>query len=85
MPKDRFELALLPTLFSIRPWTAYLKDMLYMITRGLRCVLKYPGEIGDSQVAIVYIRPDGYVGSIKSWDVVMQTSSEVTARWVDEY
>ncbi|KAJ8120889.1 hypothetical protein O1611_g10245 [Lasiodiplodia mahajangana] len=84
-PKDRFELASLPPLFSMSPWTVYLDDVAHMDTKGLYCISKWLGEVSVGQAAIINVRPDGYVGSIKRWDVTGQGTGEAAARWLDEY
>ncbi|KAI0412746.1 FAD binding domain-containing protein [Xylaria grammica] len=82
--KDRFELASLPALFSMSPWTVYLDDVPHLDTKGSCCIPKWLGEVEVGQVVIVNVRPDGYVGSIKRWDVVGE-AGEAAARWLDEY
>ncbi|KAI0096254.1 FAD binding domain-containing protein [Nemania sp. FL0031] len=84
-PKARFELASLPPLFSTSPWTVYLDDVAHMDTKGLCCITKWLGEVSAGQAVIINVRPDGYVGSIKRWDVTGQTTGEAAARWLDEY
>ncbi|KAI1166652.1 FAD binding domain-containing protein [Nemania serpens] len=84
-PKDAFELASLPALFSMSPWTVYLDDVAQLDTKGLCCIPKWLGEVGSEQAIIVNVRPDGYVGSISRWDIAEQTSGEAAARWLDDY
>ncbi|KAI3320986.1 FAD binding domain-containing protein [Xylariaceae sp. AK1471] len=84
-PKDRFEISSLPALFSSSRWTVYLDDVPHMDTKGLCCIPKWLGEVGAGEVAIVNVRPDGYVGSIKRWEVATQTAGKEAARWLDEY
>ncbi|KAI1129955.1 FAD binding domain-containing protein [Nemania abortiva] len=83
--KDRFELASLPTLFSMSPWAVYLDDVAHMDTKGLCCISKWLGKVSAGQAVIVNVRPDGYVGSIKRWDATEQATGEAAARWLDEY
>ncbi|TGJ81936.1 hypothetical protein E0Z10_g6828 [Xylaria hypoxylon] len=83
--KDSFEIASLPALFSMSPWTVYLDEVPHMDTKGLYCIPKWLGELDLTEVAIVNVRPDGYVGSIKRWDVAEQATGEAAARWLDEY
>ncbi|KAI3330761.1 FAD binding domain-containing protein [Ustulina deusta] len=83
--KDLFELASLPALFSTSQWTVYLDDVPHLDTKGLCCIQKWLGEVGLGEVVVVNVRPDGYVGSIKRWDVSGQTTGEEAARWLDEY
>ncbi|KAI0969464.1 FAD binding domain-containing protein [Xylaria arbuscula] len=83
--KDQFELTELPTLFSTSPWTVYLDDVPHMDTKGLLCIDKWLGRVDVGEIAIVNVRPDGYVGSIKRWDTSGQSTGEAAARWLDEY
>ncbi|KAI1271918.1 FAD binding domain-containing protein [Xylaria sp. FL0933] len=83
--KDRFEIASLPALFSTSPWTVYLDDAAHLDTKGMRCIPKWLGEVDPGEVVIVNVRPDGYVGAIKRWDVSGQTTGTEAAHWLDEY
>ncbi|KAI1172228.1 FAD binding domain-containing protein [Nemania sp. FL0916] len=83
--KNHFELASLPGLFAMSKWTIYLDDVPHMDTKGLSCASKWVGEGSSGKAVIVNVRPDGYVGSIKKWDVAEQTSGGAAARWLDEY
>ncbi|KAK5633247.1 hypothetical protein RRF57_008961 [Xylaria bambusicola] len=84
-PKEDFELASLPTLFSMSQWTVYLDDVPHLDTKGLRCISKWLGRLEYGEVAIVNVRPDGYVGSIKKWDVSREAVGKEAARWLDKY
>lgn len=84
-PKDAFELASLPTLFSTSSWTVYLDDVPQMDTKGLCCIPKWLGDVSSDQAIIVNVRPDGYVGSIRRWHIAERTSGEAAARWLDDY
>ncbi|KAI0535270.1 FAD binding domain-containing protein [Xylaria digitata] len=83
--KECFELASLPSLFSMSPWTVYLDDVPNMDTKGSYCIPKWLGKLDIGDVAIVNVRPDGYVGSIKKWNVAEPAPGEAAARWLDEY
>jgi hypothetical protein len=56
-----------------------------MDTKGLGCIPKWLGEVAAGEVAIVNVRPDGYVGSIRRWDIASQAAGEAAAHWLDEY
>jgi phenol 2-monooxygenase (NADPH) len=64
MAHDDVELADLPPLWRESPWTVYLDNVPHLDTRGLSCADKWLGGCGGSEVAVVVIRPDGYVGSV---------------------
>jgi phenol 2-monooxygenase len=61
---DDFDLVDLPPLFRESKFTIYIDDVPYLDTRALPCTEKWLGQCSGSEVAIVVIRPDGYVGTI---------------------
>lgn len=82
-PKSEFELTTLPTLLSRSPWTIYLDDVPDLDTQGSTCTVKYlgapdvPGGFQpDREVAILNVRPDGYVGSVKKWSLLPDGATE---------
>ncbi|KAI3391037.1 hypothetical protein diail_8088, partial [Diaporthe ilicicola] len=91
--KHLFEISELPAILARSPWTIYLDDMPDLDTRGLTCTEKYLGApLQDGEVAIVNVRPDGYVGAVRRWDMTpggmaddaVETGREA-ARWLDAY
>ncbi|KAE8449882.1 hypothetical protein EG329_007359 [Mollisiaceae sp. DMI_Dod_QoI] len=81
MPKARVEIADLPPLLQDSRWTFYLDNLMRMPS----CTEKWLGPLMESEVAIVNVRPDGYVGSIGRWKS-HQVGSELEAvRWLDSY
>ncbi|KAI1813875.1 FAD binding domain-containing protein [Poronia punctata] len=84
-PKEQFEVSSLPTLFASSQWTVYLDDAAHMDTKGLGCIPKWLGDLAANEVAIVNVRPDGYVGSINRWNTAMDDAGDAAARWLDEY
>lgn len=91
--KHLFEISDLPAILARSPWTIYLDDMPDLDTRGLTCTEKYLGApLQDGEVAIVNVRPDGYVGAVRRWDMspggaaedAIETGREA-ARWLDAY
>ncbi|KAK5116831.1 hypothetical protein LTR85_009091 [Meristemomyces frigidus] len=86
-PKAEFELADLPPLLQASRWTVYLDDIPHTDTRGLQCTDKWLGGLdGEEEVAIVNVRPDGYVGSIGRWkEAGDPMSAKLAATWLDEY
>ena len=80
-PKTDFEIHDLPPLLRQSRWTVYLDD------RGSpRCTEKWLGPLADNEVALVNVRPDGYVGSIGRWDGVHDPAmGERAAQWVEAY
>lgn len=85
MPKSDIEISDLPPLLQDSRWTFYLDDIPEQDTRGSLCTNKWLGSLGPGEVAIVTVRPDGYVGSLGRWDTSVDDSGEEAARWLDTY
>lgn len=87
MPKSEVEIADLPPLLQDSRWTFYLDDCPELDTRGQTCTNKWlgSGSLEPGEVAIVTVRPDGYVGAIGRWDSSLDDSGEEAARWLDAY
>lgn len=66
-------------------WTVYLDNVPELDTRGLRCTDKWLGRLAPGEVAIVNVRPDGYVGSVGRWDSSLDESGIEAAKWLDNY
>lgn len=45
---------------------------------------KWLGGLGADEVAVLNVRPDGYVGSLRRWQAGAETGAEA-ARWLDAY
>jgi phenol 2-monooxygenase len=67
MKKEEIEIADLPPMFRQSCWAFYMDDC-----PGVKqtCTEKWVGGIGQTEVVIVNVRPDGYVGCINRWDNV---------------
>ncbi|KAJ4297200.1 hypothetical protein N0V88_004118 [Collariella sp. IMI 366227] len=85
MPKSEIEITDLPALLQDSRWTFYLDDIPEQDTRGSLCTNKWLGSLGPGEVAIVNVRPDGYVGSIGRWDSSIDDAGEDAAKWLDQY
>ncbi|KAI9171393.1 Phenol hydroxylase [Paramyrothecium foliicola] len=85
MPKSEVEISDLPPLLQDSRWTFYLDDIPEQDTRGSLCTNKWLGSLGPSEVAIVNVRPDGYVGSVGRWESSVDNSGVEAARWLDTY
>lgn len=93
-PKPNFELSHLPPILSRSPWTIYLDDIPDLDTQGSTCTDKYlgPSDASQTEVAILNVRPDGYVGSIKKWNLAglvdqerLEDLGKEAATWLDDY
>ncbi|KAI0595981.1 FAD binding domain-containing protein [Biscogniauxia sp. FL1348] len=83
--KSDFEISSLPPVLSKSAWTIYLDDVPHLDTRKLTCTEKWLGGLEAGQVAVVNVRPDGYVGSIGRWNATAGESGEFAAQWLDTY
>ncbi|ROV92458.1 hypothetical protein VSDG_06653 [Cytospora chrysosperma] len=87
--KHLFEIAHLPPILSRSPWTIYLDDVPDLDTRGSTCTEKYLGSRLEDEVAVMTVRPDGYVGSLRKWRMTDDSNGEAAgleaARWLDNY
>ncbi|KAH7399854.1 putative pentachlorophenol 4-monooxygenase [Cadophora sp. MPI-SDFR-AT-0126] len=81
MPKARVEIADLPPLLQDSRWTFYLDNLMRMPT----ATEKWVGPLMEGEVAIVNIRPDGYVGSIGRWNSHEPESGMEAVSWLDSY
>ncbi|GMG54549.1 unnamed protein product [Aspergillus oryzae var. brunneus] len=75
--KSEFEIADLPKVLQDSRWTLYLDDV-----DSPRCTDKWFGSLQGEQVGIVIVRPDGYVGSIDTWELTAGTEA---GKWIDDY
>ncbi|KAI5365049.1 Putative FAD-binding domain, phenol hydroxylase dimerization domain, Thioredoxin-like superfamily [Septoria linicola] len=83
--KSGFELAELPPVFQKSRWTVYLDDLAEKNTKGKTCTEKWVGALQDAELAILNVRPDGYVATVRSFDVAQAKSSAQAASWLQEY
>lgn len=81
--KQDVEIADLPDLLQDSRWTFYLDDL--QRDGGEDCTEKWLGSMGKSDVAIVNVRPDGYVGSISRWDVREAGEGSRAGTWLSDY
>ena len=60
--------------------------MPHLDTKEEHCIRKWLGQrLALDEVAIVNVRPDGYVGSIKEWSPSTEGMGYTAAQWLDEY
>ncbi|KKA26740.1 hypothetical protein TD95_000883 [Thielaviopsis punctulata] len=85
MPKSDIEISDLPALLQDSRWTFYIDNVPELDTRGSLCTNKWMGSLGPGEVAIVNVRPDGYVGSIGRWDSSVENTGQEAAKWLDSY
>ncbi|KAI2619143.1 FAD binding domain-containing protein [Hypoxylon sp. NC1633] len=85
MDKARVEIQDLPPLFARSAWTFYLDNVPYLDTRRQTCTSKWVGTLQKDEVAVVVLRPDGYVGSISRWDSLGVNAGLDAAEWLNSY
>jgi phenol 2-monooxygenase (NADPH) len=79
MEKERVEIKDLPAMFRHSPWTFYLDDVGSLVGS---CTEKWLGGLHNNEIAIINVRPDGYVGSIGIFEA---GDGEKAKRWIDGY
>ena len=84
-PKDSVEIADLPALLQNSRWTFYLDDIPDTIRNPHSATQAWLGGLEDSEVAMMIVRPDGYVGAISRWDFLAQEDGRQAGVWLDEY
>jgi phenol 2-monooxygenase (NADPH) len=81
--KKDIEIKDLPVLFRSTPWTFYLDDIENSFQVGLgSCMEKWFGRLDSDLIAIVNVRPDGYVGSTAQFEVGHAARAKT---WFNEY
>ncbi|RVX70085.1 hypothetical protein B0A52_06257 [Exophiala mesophila] len=82
MPKAQFEIGDLPSALQKSRWTLYLDD-LKDVSTGKNCTEKFIGSLAAEEVAILNVRPDGYVGSVQRFDA--NGDGADACLWLDQY
>jgi len=80
MPKVDIEISDLPKALQDSRWSFYLDNIMQP-----SCTEKWLGELQDDEVAIVNVRPDGYVGSIRRFHAISARASEEAVAWLEAY
>ncbi|KAH7239865.1 FAD binding domain-containing protein [Fusarium solani] len=83
--KNEFEIAELPEAFSKSKWTVYLDDVSYLDRRGVSCSEKWLGSVSPGEVAVIVVRPDGYVGALRRFKGAGDEDGKAAAQWLDSY
>ncbi|KAF2806978.1 phenol 2-monooxygenase [Mytilinidion resinicola] len=85
MSRNDVEIADLTQVLRDSRWTFYLDDVPEMDTRKQTCIDKWLGGLDTHEVAVVNVRPDGYVGAFRSWPVGTRESGLSAIEWMDRY
>ncbi|KAF2146653.1 uncharacterized protein K452DRAFT_282826 [Aplosporella prunicola CBS 121167] len=84
--KGGFDMTDLPAALRDSAWTIYLDDVPHLDATGKGCTQKWLGGLSAGEVAVVVVRPDGYVGTVRVWaDGGDRERGVEAARWLDEY
>lgn len=83
--KSAFEIDDLPELLQQSRWTLYLDDCPGQDTRGQTCTQKWLGTLGLDEISILNVRPDGYAGSMQSWNVNDPQAGFEAGAWLEDY
>jgi len=84
-PKGSVEIADLPPLLQRSRWAFYLDDIPDAVGKSQSCTQAWLGGLQESQLAILVVRPDGYVGAISRWDTIEHEHGRQAGTWLDEY
>ncbi|KAB8297959.1 hypothetical protein EYC80_001737 [Monilinia laxa] len=82
MPKKYFEIADLPISLQDSKWTIYVDDI---GKDGESCTKKWVGELIGNEMAIVNVRPDGYVGSVRRFKAEELNNGDEAVKWLKDY
>ena len=85
MSKSAVEISDLPPVLQQSRWTFYLDDILEDTHSHQSCTEKWLGALKESELALVVVRPDGYVGSVRRWDYSTERASHDASAWLDDY
>ncbi|KIW03959.1 hypothetical protein, variant [Verruconis gallopava] len=80
-----FELDQLPKLWRNSRYTVYADDVAHLDTRCMSCTDKWLGGLRGSEVGIVILRPDGYVGTVGRFIGRSPDSGAKATKWLDDY
>ncbi|KAH7239526.1 FAD binding domain-containing protein [Fusarium tricinctum] len=83
--KSKFELSQLPPTFFKSRWTVYLDHASHLDTRRISATEKWLGSVDQEEVAIIVVRPDGYVGTIKRSKNAGSAEGKAAVDWLDSY
>lgn len=83
--KDEFEISSLPHLFRQNRWTVYLDDLAGQNTGLKSCREKWIGPMASNEVAIINVRPDGYIGGVSLWDASADGAASQAGTWLQDY
>lgn len=72
-------------MFSQSKWTVYVDNVAHLDTQGRQCTDKWLGGLGEDQVALINVRPDGYVGSVMTFCTRDPDAGLQAARDLDAY
>lgn len=81
--KKDFEFGDLPASLQESRWIIYLDDLIDK--NGESCTQKWVGDLVENEVVVVNVRPDGYVGCLRRFQVDGEGSGEKVVRWLEEY
>ncbi|GME45881.1 FAD binding domain containing protein [Neofusicoccum parvum] len=85
--KAAFEIVDLPQALRDSVWTVYLDDIPRSGTGNCKkgCIEKWLGGLQGDETAVVIVRPDGYVGTLRIWQDGRKEYGQEALRWMDGY
>lgn len=85
MPRNEVEIEDLPQVLRDSRWTFYLDDIPDKDTRKQKCLDKWLGGLSENEVAVLKVRPDGYVGTVRRWQDGSRENGLNAVQWMDQY
>jgi hypothetical protein len=85
MDRNNVEIEDLPPTLRDSRWTFYLDNVPDMDTRKQKCLDKWLDSLTDNEIAVLNVRPDGYVGSVRRWSAATKENGISAVAWMDEY
>jgi phenol 2-monooxygenase len=82
-PQEDVEILDLPKALQDSRWTFYLDNVTQHGQPS--CTDKWLGSLDVGEVAIVNVRPDGYVGAVERWDISSTNAGDSAVSWLDSY
>ncbi|CBX95786.1 similar to FAD monooxygenase [Plenodomus lingam JN3] len=83
--RNGIEIRDLPLVLRESAWTFYLDDVPEKDTRKQTCMEKWLDGLDENEVAVLNVRPDGYVGIVRRFPVGDRQNGTAAVHWMDDY
>ncbi|KAF2133026.1 FAD monooxygenase-like protein [Dothidotthia symphoricarpi CBS 119687] len=85
MDRNNIELKQLPTVLRESAFTFYLDNIPEQDTRKQTCMDKWLDGLDKSEVVVLNVRPDGYVGTLRRFADGTRENGMAAVQWMDDY